>query len=172
MNRGNLLLILPIFLMGCMTQKSSTLASSDRVSPTYQGPAETTYCATTSTFSDPITVTGTAQFIRREVWGNTSVGGLGSASTSGLHPASANPIRQAEVRVTDAAGNVVQCSTTSDAGAVSLTLPRGTATYTVSINSRGNNSMLYASVLNQPEKTNSILYRRRLRQRAPLTLEL
>ncbi|MBX3020703.1 MAG: hypothetical protein KF799_03430 [Bdellovibrionales bacterium] len=134
-----------------MTKKSSNLATNGRVSPTYQGPAEAAFCSTTYSYGDPVTITGSARYIRRNVWGNASVGGLGTASLSGLHPATAHPIRGAEIRVTDSSGNVVQCAD-SGTGSFSLQLPRGNTTYTVSVNSRANNTLLYASVLNQPEK--------------------
>jgi len=99
-------------------------------------------------------VSGTATFNRRNPWGvlGSGNGGLGSASTGGTHPATNLPIRRAEVRVTDPSGAVVQCAETSNAGAFSLVLPQGATTYTVSINSRSNNSYMVASVLNRPEQ--------------------
>lgn len=145
-----------IFITGCTLNDtgSSSFASGGRISPTYQGPAETSYCSTTTNYSSqsPATITGTAVFTRRNSWGNATTGGLGGALTTSTHAASQLPIRRAEVRVTDPSGSVVQCTETSNTGTFSFTLPRGSVTYTVSINSRSNNTYLVASVLNRPEQ--------------------
>src|SRR6185437_13769627 len=79
-------------------------------SATLQGPREADYCSTAIPYSSPVTISGTANFIRRDVFGNAIAGGLGSASLSGPHSASLHPIRYAEVRVTDALGNLAQCA--------------------------------------------------------------
>lgn len=146
------LLFIVILSTGCVVKKSSNLATGGRVSPTYQGPAEAAYCASAISYSDTVNVTVTANYIRRNPWGNSVNGGLGSAVTSGTHPATSHPIRQAEVRVTDASGAVVQCGKTNDSGSATLQLPRGDTSYTVSVNSRANHVLLKASVLNQPEQ--------------------
>lgn len=144
-----------IFISACTSKDSSTVATGGRVSPTYQGPAETSYCSSAISYSgSTTTVSGTATYTRRNPWGTlgSGSGGLGGSSTSSTHAATNLPIRRAEVRVTDAAGGVVQCAETSNTGTFSFVLPQGSTTYTVSINSRSNNSYLVASVLNQPEQ--------------------
>jgi hypothetical protein len=129
-------------LSACTGEDNSSIATGGRVSPTYTGPAEASYCSTSITHSSPVTVTGTAQYKRRTV----STSGLGSAASATTHP-----IRLAEVRVTDPAGNVVQCGETDASGAFSITLPQGNVDYTVSVNSRAYNSSYRVSVLNMPE---------------------
>lgn len=146
--RGSLLLTSwSVFcLVACSTQDTTTVATGGRVSPTYTGPSEKSYCSTTHTFgaAPTVTITGTAQYKRRDV----SVAGLGSAASASTHA-----IRAAEVRVTDASGAEVQCAETdSVTGAFSFALPQGAVTYTVSVNSRSYNSFLRASVLNRPEQ--------------------
>lgn len=152
MKCGISLLTLSLCLIGCVAQNGTTVASEGRISPTYAGPTETSFCTTTMTFSDAVVITGSANYIRREIWGNLSGGGLGTAVLTGSHAATQNPIRQAEVRVTDPSGAAIQCGTTDDSGAFTVRLPRGNVTYTVSVNSRAYNNALRVSVLNQPEK--------------------
>jgi hypothetical protein len=140
------------FISACTIGESTRVASSGRISPTYQGPAETTYCSSVTAYGGSTsTITGSAQYTRRNPWGGSS-GGLGSASTSGTHPATTQAIRRAEVRVTDPSGAVVQCAETLNDGSFSFILPQGSVNYTVSINSRGYNSYIRASVLNRPEQ--------------------
>lgn len=129
--------------------------------PTYQGPSETTYCAGVKTFSDSVTVTGTANYVARLPYGGSSTGGLGSADPAytnlldvdhGLAKRPAvNPIRYAEIRVTDAAGNVIQCGETLHDGTFSVQLPKGNVDYTLSVTSRANNSHVKVSVLNKTD---------------------
>ncbi|NJL24635.1 MAG: hypothetical protein HC902_05330 [Calothrix sp. SM1_5_4] len=153
MIRGLIVFIITSSLIACAPKDSDETASGGRKGPTYPGPAETEYCSTSKTFADPITVSGTAVYNRRVIWGNLTAGGLGSASTTASsHPASQNPIRRAEIRVTDPSGAVVQCAETDGSGAFSFTLPRGAVSYTISVNSRSYNQYLRASVLNAPER--------------------
>jgi len=78
--------------------------------------------------------------------------GLGSANPSDpTHPASANPIRYAEIVVTNGSGSTVQCGETAADGSFSLSLPQISGAYKISINSRALNSHLHASVLNSPD---------------------
>lgn len=164
MSRAHLIFILGFLVLGaCSTKETSNTATNGRISPTYAGPAEAAYCASTIAYGgSTITVSGTAQYIRRETYrnpaSNPSFEGLGSSSVShATLPAGAYPIRAAEVRVTDAAGNVVQCAQTSPTdGTFSFALPSGNITYKLSINSRsaqfnGGNVYMIASVLNKPE---------------------
>lgn len=142
-----------ISISACSGKDSGSTSTGGRISPTYNGPPETPYCSTSIAYTDSVTVTGTARYTRRNIWGNTAAGGLGSASVSGTHPATVHPIRRAEIRVTDSSGNVVQCSETGANGEISFTLPRGSVSYTMAVNSRSANSAyLRASVLNMPER--------------------
>lgn len=164
MSRAQLLFIMScISLAACSSKETSNTATNGRISPTYAGPAEAAYCASSIAYGgSTITVSGTAQYIRRETYrnpaANPSFEGLGSSSVShATLPAGAYPIRAAEVRVTDAAGNVVQCAQTSPTdGTFSFTLPSGNINYKLSINSRsaqfnGGSVYMIASVLNKPE---------------------
>ena len=144
-----------LIISACNSKDPSAVASSGRISPTYQGPAEASYCSTITSYSGlTTTVSGTATYTRRNPWGvsGAGFGGLGSSSTGGVHPASNHPIRRAEVRVTDASGALVQCAETNNVGLYSLVLPRGSTTYTISVISRSSNAYLNASVLNRPEQ--------------------
>lgn len=165
MGRAHRISIIALLLLGaCAPKETSNTATNGRISPTYAGPAETAYCASSITFggATTITVSGTAQYIRRETYNNPAASpgfkGLGSASVADATlPAGAYPIRAAEVRVTDTAGNVVQCAQTSATdGTFSFALPAGNANYKVAVNSRsaqfnGGNVYMNASVLNKPE---------------------
>lgn len=66
-----------------------------------------------------------------------------------IHP-DPNPIRYAEVQVTNSSGNIIQCAETDGAGAFSLQLPNDGANYTVSVLSRANNLHNTAYVLSDP----------------------
>ncbi len=119
-----------------------------RISPTVSGPSEKSYCSTSTDYTSVLntTVSGTATYQARQILGIPSdmVHGLGNAGA-------AQPIRRAEVRVTNENGSVVQCAETDNNGQFSFLLPRGNANYKVSINSRAFNTHLKASVLNAPE---------------------
>lgn len=61
-----------------------------------------------------------------------------------------NPIRFAEVRVTDSAGQLVQCSETDSTGGYSFAIPRDTGTYKVEITSRAFSAKNTAYVMRNP----------------------
>ena len=152
MRKVQVVLILSVVLLfGCST-KTTTTAGEDPNSPTYQGPAETTYYSTPVSYSgSTVTISGTAQYLRREVWGTSGSGGLGGASTGSTHPATLNPIRRAEVRVLGPTGTVTQCAETDNSGGFSFVLPTSSvSTHTIYVNSRASNTYLKASVLNKP----------------------
>lgn len=159
MSRAPVFAILGFLLLGaCAPEETSTTASSERVSPTYAGPAEAAYCSSSLTFgaASTITVSGRATYVRRETFKDIAFEGLGSSSlTHPTRPAGEYPIRAAEIRVTDPSGSVVQCGRTATDGTYSLTLPAGDMNYTLSVNSRSatfNGTILMnASVLNKPE---------------------
>lgn len=67
-----------------------------------------------------------------------------------------NPIRYAEIQVTDASGAIVQCAETDSTGSFSFQLPSGGGTYTVAVVSRSNNSSNTGYVLDTP--TNNTPY--------------
>ena len=139
-----------LLLLGCST-KTSTTSGGDPNSPTFQGPAETSYCASPISYSgSTVTITGTVQYTRREYWGNTTLGGLGGATTSSAHPATNNPIRHAEVRVLGPSGAVAQCAETDASGNYSFILPTSSSSYTLNVDARSNNGFLKASVLDKP----------------------
>ena len=98
------------------------------------------YCSQKLTYSDPITITGTAQYEYR-IDGNQAV-------------SNPNPIRYAEVRVTNADGEIIQCAETDEEGKFSLSLPKDGSTALVSVVSRSNNNFLKLYVLKDP-KTNT-----------------
>lgn len=130
----------------CSKGYKDKTGTTGRISPTYQGPKEADYCGgSPSTYSDSVTISGTAQYTAREPFGDKSNGGLGA-------PGSARPIRRAEVRVTNSSGEVVQCTETDGSGAFSFTLPRGDGQFLVSVNSRANNNYFKATVFNAPEQ--------------------
>lgn len=160
MRRALLSSIFSVFIItGCTVKDGG--GGSGRRSPTAQGPAETVACTTPITYSGGATITGTAKYVRRFAKLGVSNEGLGSAdpnySDTTRRPET-RPIRAAEVRVLDAAGNVAQCAQTDATnGTFSFTLPNTNANYTVYVNSRsfqfnGGDTYLQASVLNRPEE--------------------
>jgi len=130
----------------CSKKTTTTSGCQDSTTVTCPGPLEVEYCSTSRSYSNGKTITGTAQYVRRE----PHAGGLGNASTTGPEPAKIYPIRHAEVRVLDSAGAVAQCATTDATGGFSFQLPTSNKTYKIYVNSRSNNSKLVASVLDKP----------------------
>lgn len=105
---------------------------------------EADYCGSALQSPSPrVTVTGTANYEFRV------------ADSSGLtNTIGTRPIRFAEVRVTDAAGSLVQCSETDSSGNISLNLPADGSSYTVSVTSRADNDNSRVSVLDTPDTMN------------------
>ena len=140
--------VIGLLLSGCAGEVGQTGDSDGRVSVYYSGPSELSYCSNVRTFSIPVTITGTAVYQKREIVLpdiNGENGGLGDASSD-------IPIRRAEVRVTNSSGTEVQCGETDNSGNFSITLPTGTGSYKIWVNSRADNSYVKVSVLNRPEK--------------------
>ena len=131
-------------LPGCTTSDDlkEKIEIGDRISPYYDGPEELAYCSTSPVYADPITITGTAQFKRREITSS----GLGAPGPAAI------PIRYAEVRVTDPDGVVTQCGETDALGNFSLDLPNDSRSHTLSIHARANNEKVKVSILDAPER--------------------
>lgn len=97
------------------------------------------YCTETHSYASqsPITVSGTARFEFR-------VNGNGLVTTN------PEPIKFAEVRVSDMAGNIAQCAETDVNGTFSLALPGNGAAYLVEVLSRSHNAQSKAYILDNP----------------------
>lgn len=150
--RSRILVVLStaFIFISCNTT-TTVVTTTGRVSPTYEGPAETSYGVSVSYTGPTVTITGTANYNARQIF-TTGGGGLGSANpAAGSNPAAVRPIRYAEVRVTDPAGNLVQSTETLVDGTFSFVVPQSSTTYTISVNSRADNNKLKASILNSPE---------------------
>jgi hypothetical protein len=141
-----------IFLRAALLASTSMVfiscakSGSDPAPATSNVVAESSYCSNSSTISDGLTITATAQFQAR----NVTILGLQGASA-------AQNIRFAEVQVLDSSGNVIQCGVTNGSGNVVATdqtsplrIPKTSGSYTLKVNSRANNSKLAVSVLNNP----------------------
>lgn len=135
-----------LFLWGCTETKPTTTSYSERVSPTYDGPSEPTYCSNATNYSGGITVSGKATFIVRNVIPSGSYKGLSDPDSS-----NPKPVRFAEIRVLDSSDTVVQCGETDTNGNYSLKLPQGSSNLTIHIMARAFNSNVKVSVLNSPE---------------------
>lgn len=108
---------------------------------------EADLCLTSTTYSSPVTITGTAKFFKR---------GLSITKTSGVvtdaelsTPTSASlPIRFAEIRVLNSSGSTVQCGRTNTSGHLMaldgvspLTISNDPGSYTIKIMSRTNHTL-------------------------------
>ncbi|MCH2533486.1 MAG: hypothetical protein MK008_03485 [Bdellovibrionales bacterium] len=118
--------------------RTSLLSSSE--------PAEKTYCQPRTISGSSVTLTGSANY-KVMTYNPSNFNGLSGISSN-------KPIRHAEVEVLDSNGNVVQCGHTDASGQFSLTVPTSSNTFTVKVNSRGNNSFVHASVKMCPEQNN------------------
>ena len=123
--------ILPVwalFILGC-DRSSNGSSTSSSVAPV-------AYCSNITDYAGGYSITGTAVYEYRAD-GNGAVAGP-------------NPIRFAEIRVTNSAGIVIQCGTTGSSGQFSLKLPADDSTVRVTIASRADNNYLKAYVLKDP----------------------
>ena len=121
-----LILIFPL-LNSCSSGGGGSSSSSTPPVP---------YCSNISSYSNAVTITGNAQYEYRTN-GNGAV-------------APPNPIRFAEIRVTNSAGSIIQCGETAIDGSFSLSLPNDSSTATIYIASRADNSNVKAYILNNP----------------------
>jgi hypothetical protein len=103
--------------------------------------AEDAYCGTNYPTTDPITLTGQANYQYRALNCDASDCTTLSAGVS------TRGIPHAEVVVRDANGTIVQCGKTNGTGAISISISKVVGSYTVSVNSRANHSLLKTSVL-------------------------
>lgn len=129
-------IILAVLLSGCVISGSTSLSSS---------PPELSYCSSTQSYPQSITVTGTAVYQRREFIGTCATGGACYLGAAGAD----TPIRYAEVRVLSGS-NVVQCGQTDNNGQFSITLPSNAGAHTLQVNSRAANEHVNVSVLDSP----------------------
>lgn len=109
---------------------------------------EEAYCSDVTAVSGGVSLTGTAHYQYYKAVYELTRSGL--VKDSNNEPFS-NPIRHAEVRVFNSKGSIVQCGETDDSGGISLAIPAPLAmeTYTVAVDSRGNNNYVKASVLDK-----------------------
>ncbi len=142
-------MILSLFATGCgvVTEDGSKHIKSlnSRISPTFTGVAEKSFCNTPIVHSSPSTITGTATYTEREPNGS----GLGSESPL-------RNIRHAEIEVYNSTGQIIQCSSVDASGNFSFDVPTGPETLVLRINSRADNNFVKASILNMPEQ--NLLY--------------
>lgn len=129
-----------IYLFSCAQQGGT--APDNTIGTSCTTKTEIATCSTTTTYSSPITLNGSARFFKRNldisgVAPNVTELTLGAPTTTPL------PIKYAEVRVLDGSGNIIQCGKTNAAGALkaldgvsNLLLPSTTANYTVEVLSR------------------------------------
>lgn len=136
-----ILILSLIFLSSC----AKLATGSDAVTPVVA--SEISECTTASTYSSPVTITGTASFYKRSLVVGQS-GGTVTSMVLGAPTTTALAIKYAEIRVLNAAGTVVQCGQTNSAGALkaldgssALTIPNTAGTYTVQVLSRTNHTI-------------------------------
>ena len=126
--------------------------------------SEVSECTTSTIYTSPSVVSGTARFFKRTVKIN-NIGPVITSLTLGAPISTALPIKYAEVRVLDGSNNVVQCGKTDANGALkalngtsNLQIPGTAGTYRVEVLARSNHNVsvamgkpafkLYAAVKN------------------------
>lgn len=103
--------------------------------------AEDTYCSTTYPTTNPIPLTGQANYQYRALTCDASDCTVLAAGNS------SRGIPHAEVVVKNSDGAIVQCGKTNETGAISLNIDKSVGSFTVSVNSRADHSLLKASIL-------------------------
>ncbi len=141
--RGTVLTLVLVLSSACGVNGGSSTSNGANI-PTFQGP-EVSYCSTPTVYgSSTVTISGDANFYRREPFVSGPTAGLGA-------PGTARPIRRAEVRVTNSSGAIVQCAETLADGSYSFILPHSASgTFTVAVTSRSDNNFVKAYVYNDP----------------------
>lgn len=131
--------------LGCGVKQKKTTGPAS-------GVEELSYCGQVSAYADGITLIGVAQYqYLKPVY--QQLGGSGLSYSNGSAPFT-NKIRYAEVVVKASDGSRIQCGETDNNGQFSVVVPRPTSsvTYTIEVNSRGDNSSIVASILNESSK--------------------
>ncbi len=128
--------IFTLLLWFTLSQVVSNCSSSSGGGSSNSSSPALPYCSTITSYSNPITITGTARYEFRTN-GNGAIG-------------TPNAIRHAEIRVTDGSGSIIQCGETDSLGNFSLSLPNDDSTATITIASRADNNFLKAYVMNNP----------------------
>lgn len=138
-----LILLTLITFNSCSIDKSTTGGStgSEKILP------ETDFCSTSSSYASGPIVTGTSVFYKRGLTVTKSAGVVTQMTLAG--PVSTGlPIRYAEIRVLNSAGNIVQCGKTNVSGNLKaldgtsdLKIPAIPDTYTVQVMSRANHTL-------------------------------
>jgi len=136
------------FLLSCGAVKTSSVASSIS-SRTWtvnqESPAEREYCSSPQTYSSLYTVSGKAEYQYREISIELGERGLKDVAET------PRPIRNAQIEVVDALGNILQCAETDGAGFFTVEVPRNEKALTLNLYSRSNNNFNRASVFRAPE---------------------
>jgi hypothetical protein len=133
------------FIFLCVSCSKLETSKEDNSSPAVN--AEISECLTSTAYNSPAVITGTAVFYKRglkvtEAANQVTRLILGAPITTPL------PIRFAEIRVLDSAGNVIQCGKTNTLGLLKavngtsdLEIPSTAGSYTVEVLSRSNQNM-------------------------------
>lgn len=134
---GSSLLILLSAMALVLSACGSNLSANDNTGGDAVQSQESNYCVDRFSYSGGVAVTGGAFYEYRQVSTDTGLQG--------------NPLRTgipyAELVVKNSGGTVIQCGETSDTGAISLTLPAGAGSYSISVLSRSNTDKVKVSVL-------------------------
>ncbi len=133
---------------GCGEFKSSNTfvaGLNNRISATYIGPAEPSYCVGPTIYTSFYTITGTAQYQYRKLEYTAQFKGLGDVANI------PKPIRFAEYVVLNNFGNIIQCGETNALGDFSFTVPNNGQVFRLQVRSRADNNFYKVSVLRSPE---------------------
>ncbi|MFZ3231779.1 MAG: hypothetical protein WA160_16355 [Pseudobdellovibrio sp.] len=141
------LILMPILILVSSCSKLSSGAGSATSSPTVS--SEIAECTTTTAYSSPVIISGTATFYKRGLNVSTSGGGTTvSGLTLGAAISTALPIKFAEISVLNSAGSIIQCGITDSSGNLkavdgtsNLNIPNTAGNYTVNVLSRSNHTL-------------------------------
>jgi hypothetical protein len=144
----NNFLIFTVFLFSLSCSRLGTNETDNSTPPVI---SEINECLTNTTYSSPVTITGTAHFYKRGL-NVTQSGGQVSQLILGAPIATPLPIRFAEIRVLNSSGTVIQCGKTNSSGALKaldgtslLQISNTAGTYTVEVLARSNQNMTVTS---------------------------
>lgn len=137
--------ILALLLSTLVACSANSLTGDIEATPTVPSTVtETAFCATSTSYSPGVAVSGTAKFRRRGL--NVQINsGVVTSATTGAVIATALPIKWAEIRVLNADGTIIQCGTTNSSGELRalngtspLFIPIAAGNYTIEVYARAN----------------------------------
>ena len=144
---GSLKIVCMAFSTAALSACSSSSSGNNSAPASPTVSPESSECVTSYSYSSGVTVSGTAQFYKRGLQVSSS-GASVTKMILGDILNTALPIAFAEIKVSDASGNIIQCGKTNSTGQLkaldgvsNLVISNSTGSYTIAVLSRSQHSL-------------------------------